>query len=107
MGKLIDFDSCQVWNPEAPKARRFVGTPGYIAPEVLLGNASPQSDLWSVGVILYILMTGEMPWDQDIEDTKVDGPSAKAAHQDLWEQYVDWQQSPWSDFPLAADLCQQ
>eukprot|EP00434_Breviolum_minutum_P033919 symbB.v1.2.030012.t1/scaffold3338.1/size58854/6 len=60
--KLIDFDTCQEWTPQTPKSCRFVGTPGYIAPEALQGQMSPQSDLWSVGVILYILMTGEMPW---------------------------------------------
>lgn len=42
--KLIDFDTCLEWTPATPKSRRFVGTPGYIAPEALLGQISPQSD---------------------------------------------------------------
>ena len=42
--------------------RRLVGTYNYMAPELLKGyDYSPASDLWSVGVILYILMTGIPP----------------------------------------------
>lgn len=38
--------------------RRLVGTFGYLAPEVFRGQEyTIQSDLWSVGLILYILMT--------------------------------------------------
>eukprot|EP00406_Dinophysis_acuminata_P034834 CAMPEP_0179367486 /NCGR_PEP_ID=MMETSP0797-20121207/83599_1 /TAXON_ID=47934 /ORGANISM="Dinophysis acuminata, Strain DAEP01" /LENGTH=387 /DNA_ID=CAMNT_0021083037 /DNA_START=29 /DNA_END=1190 /DNA_ORIENTATION=- len=59
--KLIDFDTCLEWFPTTPQSSCFAGTPGYIAPEALMGQTSPQSDLWSIGVILYILMTGEMP----------------------------------------------
>merc|ERR1711904_409078 len=81
--KLIDFDTCKPWDPKARKPLRFSGTPGYIAPETLLGETSPQSDLWSVGVILHILMTTELPWDQEIQDTRVNGASAKAVYEDL------------------------
>lgn len=51
--KLIDFDTCQDFGPDSPKAQRIVGTPGYIAPESFKGDYTPASDLWSVGVILY------------------------------------------------------
>merc|ERR1719160_2355677 len=71
--KLIDFDTCMEWTPVTPKSKQFVGTPGYIAPEALLGDACPQSDLWSIGVICYILMTGETPWTyiETLEDGTV------------------------------------
>jgi len=107
--KLIDFDTCQEWGPMTPKSRRFVGTPGYIAPEALLGQLSPQSDLWSVGVILYILMTGEMPWSSlvSLEDGVVGSKSAMDMFKALKAEVLEWDQEPWPDFPLAKDLCQR
>jgi myosin-light-chain kinase len=105
--KLIDFDTCQPWSSEAPKAQSFTGSPGYISPEAFLGKASPQSDLWAAGVILFILMTGSMPFDQVVKDTEVDGPNAKAAYEDLRNERLDWNEEPWPEFPVAADLCQQ
>jgi serine/threonine protein kinase len=60
--KLIDFDTCQEWTPQSPKSKRIIGTLGYIAPEGYLGEYTPLSDLWSIGVILYILMTVRTPF---------------------------------------------
>lgn len=107
--KLIDFDTCVEWTPASPKSSRFVGTPGYIAPEALLGEITPQSDLWSVGVILYILMTGETPWPSvvSLEDGQVGSPGAKKMYQDLKQAVVEWDKEPWPEFPVARDLCQK
>merc|ERR1719203_1055409 len=101
--KLIDFDTCLEWSPTTPKSRRFVGTPGYIAPEALMGQTSPQSDLWSIGVILYILMTGEMPWSSlvSLEDGIVGSPGAKRMYNALKGEVLEWDQEPWCDFPMA------
>jgi len=107
--KLIDFDTCLEWSPATPKSRRFVGTPGYIAPEALMGELSPQSDLWAVGVILYILMTGEMPWSSlvSLEDGIVGSPGARKMYNALKAEVLEWDQQPWPEFPQARDLCQK
>ncbi|CAE7227284.1 Melk [Symbiodinium sp. CCMP2456] len=39
--KLIDFDTCQEYEPKSPRARHIVGTLGYLAPEALQGDYSP------------------------------------------------------------------
>ncbi|KZT03715.1 Pkinase-domain-containing protein [Laetiporus sulphureus 93-53] len=48
----------------------FCGTTGYASPEMLLAKKylGPEVDVWSLGVILYTLLTGMLPFDDDDED---------------------------------------
>eukprot|EP00759_Apiculatamorpha_spiralis_P016567 PhF_6_TR22713/c0_g1_i1/m.32355/K05869/CAMK4; calcium/calmodulin-dependent protein kinase IV len=58
---LVDFGiACT----KGHACRGMLGTPGYIAPEALLAGAvyDKRCDLWSVGVVAYVLLTGRMPY---------------------------------------------
>ena len=67
--KVIDFGTSTLFNKEKKMSARL-GTPYYIAPEVLNMEYDEKCDLWSCGVILYILLSGSPPFggnsDQEI-----------------------------------------
>jgi len=67
--KLIDFGTAQVFDP-TKQLKEQIGTPYYIAPEVLNKKYSKECDVWSSGVICYILLSGIPPFngvtDQEI-----------------------------------------
>ena len=69
--KIIDFGTSQVFDPKK-KMRQSYGSPYYIAPEVIKGSYDSKCDIWSCGVILYVLLTGKPPFngvhDEEILD---------------------------------------
>ena len=70
--KVMDFGIAQLQQGPGPQARskKFVGTPRYSAPEYITQRASsPASDVYSLGLICYELLTGIMPIQGD--ETKV------------------------------------
>jgi calcium-dependent protein kinase len=60
--KIVDFGTSTLIKP-GQRLRRVVGTPYYTAPEVLNCCYNEKCDLWSVGVIAYILTHGSPPFN--------------------------------------------
>lgn len=62
--KLIDFGFSKIWKPNT-KMALSCGTLAYVAPEVLAHSYTSQCDLWSFGVIVFVLLNGHMPFTGD------------------------------------------
>uniref|UniRef100_A0A7S4RVJ5 Calmodulin n=1 Tax=Alexandrium monilatum TaxID=311494 RepID=A0A7S4RVJ5_9DINO len=60
--KLIDFGFSKMVDDPAEKMSTGLGTIAYVAPEVLKHSYTSQCDLWSLGVISFILISGYMPF---------------------------------------------
>ena len=60
--KLIDFGLSKVLKTMDDIMNGQVGTIYYMAPEVILGNYNEKCDVWSCGVILYIMLSGNPPF---------------------------------------------
>ncbi|EON66794.1 CAMK/CAMKL protein kinase [Coniosporium apollinis CBS 100218] len=71
--KLVDFGFTREYEGKASYLQTWCGTVCYSAPEMLKGDkyAGEKVDVWSLGIILYALLCGELPFDEDDEnDTK-------------------------------------
>lgn len=63
--KLIDFGLAQLYEPNS-SLRVMFGTPEFVAPEVVSYEpVSPATDMWSIGVICYVLLSGLSPFMGD------------------------------------------
>jgi len=71
--KLMDFGIARmVGSQRLTRADRVVGTLEYMAPELLNGtDPSVQSDLYAVGVLLYELLSGKMPFETTTDNTLI------------------------------------
>lgn len=85
--KIADFGFAKRC-PDGKKLKTQCGTPGYVAPEILMGVPyGTKADMWSIGVILYILLGGYPPF---IENNQRDlFRKIKAGeyefHKDYWD----------------------
>ena len=62
--KLGDFGLACVIQHEKQRRKSMCGTPNYIAPEILNGEGhSYEVDIWAVGVIMYAMLIGKMPFE--------------------------------------------
>ncbi|MBI2819286.1 MAG: serine/threonine protein kinase [Acidobacteria bacterium] len=61
--KIADFGIAMHLNGEAAEESKIPGTPAFVAPEILNGStANAASDLFSLGVLMYWMFTGEIPF---------------------------------------------
>jgi len=61
--KLIDFGIVRLYDPKKKKDTHLLGTQGFAAPEAYSGQTSPRSDIFSLGMTLYCLLTFQEPPD--------------------------------------------
>lgn len=68
--KLTDFGDTVQLN-STPYVHSLLGSPEFVAPELVLGEAvSLSSDLWSLGVVTYVMLSGASPFlDESVEET--------------------------------------
>lgn len=60
--KLIDFGLARIHNSEKRNMRTVTGTPFFMAPEVLSESYDHKCDIWSLGVVMYVLLSGYLPF---------------------------------------------
>lgn len=61
--RIADFGIARLIK-SASNSTTATGTPAYMAPEGFFGTRSEQTDLWAVGVIFHLLLTGKQPFSQ-------------------------------------------
>jgi calcium/calmodulin-dependent protein kinase I len=93
--KIADFGLAKLYQPneDGDNLKTLCGTPGYVAPEVLKNRNgySPQCDMWSLGVILYILLCGYPPFQHE-QQSKLFKQILKADyqfHSPWWDKVSD------------------
>jgi serine/threonine-protein kinase len=62
--KLVDFGIARLEDSSMTQTGLILGTPSYIAPEVLAGGrVDHRADMWATGVVLYEMLAGKLPYE--------------------------------------------
>ena len=93
--KIVDWGLASTFEDFEKCPCSLKGTPNYVAPEVILGQYNEKADIWSTGIIVYVMMCGRLPFHQ----TKVKETLTKI----LKEEVTIYMEDPgWS---TASELC--
>ncbi|KAL2512588.1 Calcium-dependent protein kinase 6 [Abeliophyllum distichum] len=88
--KAIDFGLSVFFKP-GQIFTDVVGSPYYVAPEVLMKHYGPEADVWTAGVILYILLSGVPPFWAETQQGIFDA---------VLKGHIDFDSDPW---PLISE----
>ena len=105
--KIIDFGSTRVAGivEAAPPAEQedILGTPQYTAPEYFLGEVgTPKSDLFSLGVITYQMLTGRLPYGAQVAKARSKAAQAKLMYDSVLDEKREI--PAWIDYVLKKAL---
>ncbi|GLT82646.1 hypothetical protein SLE2022_010050 [Rubroshorea leprosula] len=90
--KATDFGLSDFIRP-GKKFQDIVGSAYYVAPEVLKRRSGPESDVWSIGVITYILLCGRRPFWDKTED---------GIFKEVLRNKPDFRRKPWPTVSNSA-----
>lgn len=90
--KIIDFGAANYYS-NTVKLTLKIGTPYYIAPEVVNKNYNKECDLWSCGIIMYTLLCGYPPFD---------GKSNEEIMNNIVLNEVIYNKDDWQDISINA-----
>jgi len=85
--KLIDFGFAKVWDPDTLMMARC-GSIAYVSPDVLTGSGyTAQCDVWSLGVVVFMLLSGYPPFHGNEAHirAKIKGAKPNFAHTCRWK----------------------
>ncbi|KAH9315831.1 hypothetical protein KI387_024458 [Taxus chinensis] len=90
--KAIDFGLSVFFKP-GQVFSDVVGSPYYVAPEVLCKQYGPEADVWTAGVILYILLSGVPPFWAETQQGIFDA---------VLRGHIDFESEPWPSISESA-----
>jgi calcium-dependent protein kinase len=93
---VIDLGIAEMFSISDPMGRELGGTPFTMAPEVWVGSFGANCDVWSMGCVLFELLTGKMPF--------VSGSLDPNVWRRLHKRGPDWSRVKTS--PMSKNLCQ-